>query len=294
MAERNIKLTLAYDGTDFVGWQLQKRGRTVQGVLQDGLARMHGHPVHVVAAGRTDSGVHATGQVSNFRTDIDSIAPARFRDAVNSYLPPDVRVLESTEVPPAFHARRSARLRVYRYYTVCGPVLLPHLRCYRHWVRRRLDVALLSSLAAALVGEHDFTCFSAEGDANASKRRRVSTSAFHVEGDTLVYTIASSSFLWKMVRTIMGTFLMLEEQGRGAADLRLIMEAGLRSNAGGTAPARGLVLERVVYDGEGTPADEPLGDDEPPGGLGDDGFPEGPPDGAARGDRPGSPGPGAR
>jgi tRNA pseudouridine38-40 synthase len=273
MAERNIKLTLAYDGTDFVGWQLQKRGRTVQGVLQEGLARMHGHPVHVVVAGRTDSGVHATGQVSNFRSDIDSIAPARFRDAINSYLPPDVRVLESAEVPADFHARRSARLRVYRYYTVCGSVLLPHLRCYRHWVRRRLDLELLSSLAAELVGEHDFTCFSAEGDANASKRRRVSTSAFHMEGDTLVYTIAATSFLWKMVRTIMGTFLMLEEQGRGARDLRLIMDAGVRSNAGGTAPARGLFLERVVYDGEGTQADESLGDDESPGGLGDDGLP---------------------
>jgi len=272
MAERNIKLTLAYDGTDFLGWQLQKRGRTVQGVLQDGLARMHSHPVHVVAAGRTDSGVHATGQVSNFRTDIDSIAPFRFRDAVNAYLPSDVRVIESIEVPPAFHARRSARLRVYRYYTVCGPVLLPHLRNFRHWVRRRLDLRLLSELAAVLVGEHDFTCFSAEGDANASKVRRVTTSAFHAEGDTLVYTIAAGSFLWKMVRTVMGTLLMLEEQGRGPRDLRLIMGAGSRTNAGGTAPARGLFLERVVYDAEGTGPEEALADDEPPGGLGDNGI----------------------
>ncbi len=99
----------------------------------------------------------------------------------------------------------------------------------------------------------------------------MTTSAFHVEGDTLVYTIAATSFLWKMVRTVMGTFLMLEEQGRGARDLRLIMEAGVRSNAGGTAPARGLFLERVVYD-EGTCSEEPLGDDESPGGLGDDGV----------------------
>ncbi len=296
MAERNIRLTLAYDGTDFLGWQLQKRGRTVQGVLQDGLGRMHGRPVHVVAAGRTDSGVHASGQVSNFRTDIDSIAPERFRDAVNSYLPCDVRVTESAEVPAWFHARRSARLRVYRYYTVCGPVLLPHLRNFRHWMRRRLDLGVLSSLASTLVGEHDFTCFSAEGDTNVSKVRRVDTSAFHVEGDTLVYTIAASSFLWKMVRTIMGTIFMLEEQGRGARDMRLIMDAGSRANAGGTAPARGLFLERVVYDAEGSGTDgrgtegidtegplgegagteepdkEPLGDDEPPGGLGDNGL----------------------
>lgn len=252
MADRNIKLTLAYDGTEFLGWQLQKSGRTVQGVVQEGLARMHGHPVHVLAAGRTDSGVHATGQVANFHSDIDSIAPERFRDAVNAYLPRDVRVLASEEVGPRFHARKSARLRVYRYYTVCGPVLPPHLRNYRHWVRRRLNIAPLNEMASVLVGEHDFNCFSAEGDANASKIRQVKTSSFHWEGDTLVYTIAASSFLWKMVRTVMGTFFMLEEQGLGARELRLIMETGSRSNAGGTAPARGLFLERVVYDTENT------------------------------------------
>lgn len=250
MAERNIKLTVAYDGTDFLGWQIQKKGRTVQGVMQEGLSRMHGHPVHVLAAGRTDSGVHATGQVANFHTDIDSIAPDRFRDAVNAYLPRDVRVLSSAEVGPRFHARRSARLRVYRYYTVCAPVLLPHLRNFRHWIRRSLDFTRLNEMASVLVGRHDFSCFSLEGDANVSKVRDISSSAFHLEGDTLVYTIASNSFLWKMVRTIIGTLLMLEEQGLGAREMRLIMETGSRSNAGGTAPARGLFLERVVYDSE--------------------------------------------
>ncbi len=275
--DRNIRLTLAYDGTDFLGWQLQKKGRTVQGVVQDGLARMHGHPVHVLAAGRTDSGVHATGQVANFRSDIHSIPGARFRDAVNSYLPWDVRVLSSEEVAGSFHARRSARLRVYRYYTVCGPVLLPHLRNFRHWIRRGPDLARLNQLAAALVGEHDFTCFSAEGDANLSKVRRVSVSAFHRDGETLVYTIAATSFLWKMVRTIIGTLFTLEEQGLGARELRLVMDAGSRSNAGGTAPAKGLFLERVVYDAGCAVAEEPVENDESPGGLAGDGvFPNAP------------------
>ncbi len=262
MAERNIKLVVAYDGTDFLGWQLQKTGRTVQGVMQEGFSRMHGHPVQVVAAGRTDSGVHATGQVVNFFSTIDSIAPSRFRDAVNSYLPRDVRVLSSAEVNAGFHARKSARLRVYRYYIAHGPVLLPHLRNYRLWVRRDLDVVRLNEMAAALVGQHDFTCFSAEGDMNHSKVRRVDVSAFHVEGDTLVYTVAASSFLWKMVRTIIGTLLMLEEQGLGARELRVIMEAGQRSNAGGTASPSGLFLERVVY---GAGCEESLEDPEPDG-----------------------------
>jgi tRNA pseudouridine38-40 synthase len=103
-------------------------------------------------------------------------------------------------------------------------------------------------MASVLIGQHDFSCFSAEGDANASKVRRVLVSSFHAEGDTLVYTIAAGSFLWKMVRTIIGTFLMLEEQGLGAADLKRIIESAVRSNAGATAPARGLFLERVLYE----------------------------------------------
>jgi len=245
--------------------------------MQDGLERMHGHPVHVLAAGRTDSGVHATGQVANFRSDIDSIPGSRFRDAVNSYLPRDVRVISSEEVGNGFHARRSARLRVYRYYTVCGAVLLPHLRNFRHWVRRSPDLVRLNELAAVLVGEHDCTCFSAEGDANLSKVRRVDVSAFHRDGDTLVYTIAASSFLWKMVRTIMGTLFMLEEQGLGARELRLVMDAGSRSNAGGTAPAKGLFLERVVYDAGCTVAEELVEEVESPGRLAGNGlFPEAP------------------
>lgn len=272
MAERNIRLVLAYDGTDFEGWQVQSRGRTVQGVLQEGLARMHGHPVNVLAAGRTDSGVHATGQVASFRTDIGSIPAWRFRDAVNAYLPRDVRVLAADRVAWEFHARRSARQRIYRYYTICGAVVLPQLRAYRHWIRRRPDLPRLNEMAAALIGEHDFTCFSAEGDANHSKVRRIDVSAFHQEGDTLVYTVAATSFLWKMVRTIMGTLLLLEEQRQGARELRLIMQAGSRANAGATAPARGLFLERVIYDPGCTLEEEPVAEAEPAGGLADHGV----------------------
>lgn len=128
-------------------------------------------------------------------------------------------------------------------------------------------MARLNEMAAVLVGEHDFTCFSAEGDANHSKVRRIDVSAFHREGDTLVYTVAATSFLWKMVRTIMGTLFLLEEQGMGARELRLIMEAGSRANAGATAPAKGLFLERVVYDPGCTVEEEPVEDAESPGGL---------------------------
>jgi tRNA pseudouridine38-40 synthase len=144
---------------------------------------------------------------------------------------------------------------------------MPHLRNYRHWVKRALDIGRFNEMAAVLVGEHDFTCFAAEGDANLSKVRRIVTSVFHWDSDTLVYTIAATSFLWKMVRTIMGTFLMLDEQGQGARELALIMEAGMRANAGGTAPARGLFLERVDYDDKETVPEHSVEDAQPAGRL---------------------------
>lgn len=222
----------------------------MQGELLRALERMHGHPVRITAAGRTDSGVHATGQVANFYSELESIPAPRFRDAINSYLPKDVRVIESMEAPEKFHARRSARLRVYRYYILCAPVCPPHLRLYCHWSRRPLDLKRLSEMASVLEGEHDFTSFSARGDKNRSKVRRILHSSFHAEGGFLIYTIAATSFLWKMVRTVMGTFLMLEEAGQGAEELETILRARSRFEAGETAPARGLFLERVVYDGE--------------------------------------------
>lgn len=245
---RVIRATLAYDGTDFVGWQVQANGRTVQGVVQDGLQRMHGHPVRVVGAGRTDSGVHATGQVASFLSDIDSVPGPRFRDALNAYLPHDVRVVESAEAPPGFHARRSATMRVYRYYTVAAPVLMPHLRRHRHWVRRSLDLDRLRAIAGVLTGEHDFTSFTAEGSAAGSRVRTVTESLYTIEGDTAVYTIAAGSFLWKMVRNIVGTSLWLEENGGGPAEMAAILDARSRPAAGPTAPARGLFLEKVLYD----------------------------------------------
>jgi tRNA pseudouridine38-40 synthase len=245
---RVIRATLAYDGTDFVGWQVQANGRSVQGVVQDALQRMHGHPVRVVGAGRTDSGVHATGQVASFLSDIDSIPGPRFRDAVNSYLPHDVRVVESVEAPPGFHARRSATMRVYRYYTVNAPVLMPHLRRHRHWVRRTLDLERLRAMAREIVGEHDFTSFTAEGDASGTRVRTVTASRFEAEGDTVIYTVAAGSFLWKMVRNIVGTTLWIEEHGGGAAEIAAILDARSRPAAGPTAPACGLFLEKVEYD----------------------------------------------
>jgi tRNA pseudouridine38-40 synthase len=247
---RNIRLTLAYDGTEFSGWQVQKNARTVQGDIEEALERMHGHPVRIQGAGRTDSGVHASGQVGNFFSDLDSIDPRRWHIALNSYLPPDVRALASSEAPETFNAKNSARQRVYRYYLYTGIVGPPHLRLYCWKIRRRPDIRALNALASVLLGEHDFTTFAAAGDVSRSKVRRVDTACFFPEGPFICFKVAASSFVWKMVRSILGTVLEYEQKAESPAALAEALRARDRSQAGMSAPARGLFLERVKYDGD--------------------------------------------
>lgn len=250
-ARRNLKVTLAYDGTDFYGWQVQARGRTVQGVVEAALARMHGAPVRVTAAGRTDSGVHATGQVISFEIG-SSIDAGRYAEALNSYLPHDVRAMDAQEAPAAFDARRSARRRTYRYYLASGPAPHPHLRRYCLWRRSLPGVARLNALAAELVGAHDFSTFASADDVNETKVRTVASSCFYVEGPLLVYTIAADGFLRRMVRSVVGTLLDMGSRDAQPGELRRALESRDRLLAGATAPARGLFLERVIYDEEST------------------------------------------
>jgi tRNA pseudouridine38-40 synthase len=247
---RNIRVTLAYDGSEFSGWQVQKNARTVQGEIEQALHRMHEHPVRIQGAGRTDSGVHASGQVGNFFTDLDSIEPGRWHLALNSYLPPDVRALESREMESSFNAKTHARQRVYRYYLYSGGVGLPHLRRYCWKIRGQRDMRRLNDLASVFLGEHEFTTFAAAGDLSRSKVRRVDAACFFPEGPFLCFRIAASSFVWKMVRSVLGTILEYEQNGLPASDLARALAARDRSRAGMSAPARGLFLEKVVYDGD--------------------------------------------
>lgn len=251
-----MRVTVAYDGTDFAGWQIQDAQRTVQGVLEGALARMHGHRVRVTAAGRTDAGVHALGQVASFRTGIDSLTSAVLPRALNSFLPGDVRVIDAAGAADRFDARRSALLRVYRYQLLPGRQL-PHLRRYTLWVRRALRLQALNRMAAAIVGEHDFTAFAAAGASGAAVRR-VEQASFFAEGPLIVFRIAARSFLWKMVRSLVGAMLALEAEcgadaaAPGARMAELLAEPR-RERVGQTAPAWGLFLDRVWYAGEPPP-----------------------------------------
>ena len=244
---RRIKLTVAYDGTGFCGWQIQKTGRTVQEELQKVLAVLHKHPVAVTGSGRTDAGVHALGQVAHFDTDLHTMPPDKFVPAMNSLLPADIRVRDACEVEQAFHARYGALRREYRYHMTLLSDNDPFSRPYSYPLSRMPDIRSLNGYAAAVLGTHDFTAFSAAGDSSESKVRTIYTSSFGISGRELIYTICGNAFLWKMVRSLVGTMLDLEREGSPAEKMTAVLESGDRGKVGTTAPARGLFLCRVRY-----------------------------------------------
>lgn len=246
MSSRSILLTLSYDGTDYVGWQIQPNGRSVQEVLEGALERIHKVRTKTVAAGRTDSGVHARGQRVSFSVEESSVPPERYREALNSLLPPDIRVLRSQQVRPGFNARHDARLRSYRYYLFPGPVVPPEQTRYCLRVREDLNVSNLNRLAAQLVGERDFTTFAAANDEVDHAVRRVYSAAFVPRGPFLTFRISANAFLWKMVRSIVGTLLECQDEGVDAFAERIA--SCDRKAAGTTAPPRGLFFQEVRYD----------------------------------------------
>ncbi len=243
------RITLAYDGTDFLGWQRQAEGtgRTVQGELEAALARLAGGaPVAVAGAGRTDAGVHALGQVASFHLPRE-IAAAELQRALNGLLPEDVRVLDAAPAPEGFHARRSAVSKLYRYVLDCGGVPPPQRRRYAGFVPWPLDPPRVAAAASLYVGRHDFASLASSGGSVATTTRTVTRSAASFDGTTLVYEVEADGFLRKMVRSMVGG---LVAAGRGALaveDLARALEARDRRAWPPPADARGLTLVRVSY-----------------------------------------------
>lgn len=254
METRNLKVVLAYDGTDFCGWQMQHGVRTVQGEVESALKRLHGHPIRVRAAGRTDSGVHARGQVISFESG-SSIPTEAFTRALNSRLPRDVRAISSCEVPTGFHARYSARRRDYHYYIENGDYSDPFSRRYCLTVKQCPPIELLNACAGRLVGTHDFSTFCAAGDQSKSKTRRIFSASFLRHDRFVAFRISGNAFLWRMVRSIVGTILetcgeyhSIDSRDRCAESFAERIASKERHRAGSTAPAKGLFLTRVWYD----------------------------------------------
>jgi tRNA pseudouridine38-40 synthase len=248
---RNLRFLLAYDGTDYAGWQVQPGRRTVQGVLETILSHILNRSHRVVGSGRTDAGVHARGQVASVVTDrplpIDRLLPG-----LNALLPWDLRVLAVDEMPPGFHARRSALGKEYRYQIVQAPLLSPFLYRYAWHLRRPLDLEAMNEAAGHLVGFHDYSSFVSAGGQADHHHRRVTAARFdRASDDRIVLTVVADGFLYHMVRNLLGTLVEVGAGRRHPDDLPVLLAARDRRLAGPTAPARGLFLQQVMYP-EGT------------------------------------------
>ncbi|MBN2737558.1 MAG: tRNA pseudouridine(38-40) synthase TruA [Spirochaetales bacterium] len=245
---RNIMCVIAYDGTDFWGWQVQDEGRTVQGEIEKVLKTMTGENIRVTAAGRTDTGVHSTGQVINFSASMDNIPLDKIPLALNYYLPHDVRVLEAREVDCDFSSRFSATARLYRYYMYESPCSLPHLNRYAWRLIHHPDIRRLNKMASFFRGERDYTTFSNAKDASLSKKRNIHSAVFYYQNSQLVFEIKADSFLYRMVRSIVGSLIEFEKKAYDPYHIDEIIKKEKRELAGTTAPAHGLFLEKVFYD----------------------------------------------
>jgi tRNA pseudouridine38-40 synthase len=247
VSDRIIRLDVAYDGTDFSGWQLQPVVRTVQGVLESALAPMEGHPVRVHGAGRTDAGVHARGQVCHFTTT-GRIPLTGYVKGLNARLPPDVAILEAREAAPDFHSRFSARGKHYRYTIWNAPERHP-LQARFTWHRKQpLELAALQAGAGYFLGVQDFEAFRAASCEREHAVRHLWRLDVARAGQLVWFDLEASGFLKQMVRVVVGS---LVEVGRGKVPPEWIAEVLAsrdRTTAGPTAPACGLCLEEVYYE----------------------------------------------
>lgn len=243
---RNIKLLIEYDGTDYHGWQVQPNGRTVQEVLEEKIGIMTRQRVRLIGSGRTDAGVHALGQVANFKTS-SAIPPEGFRAGLNSLLPPDIVILEASEAEEAFHAQYWARRKTYRYRILTRQAPSAIHRNFSWHLPRPLDLAAMRRAAEILLGRHDFTSFRGADTDTLNPERKVFRAAWGTKEDFLHFTIEADGFLKHMVRNIVGT---LVDVGQGKSDpeaFRKILAGRDRRRAGITAPPQGLFLLEVAY-----------------------------------------------
>jgi tRNA pseudouridine38-40 synthase len=248
---RNIKLTLAYDGSGFNGWQVQPGLPTVQGALAEAIERVTGERVLPQGSGRTDAGVHALAQVASFELQ-SPIPAAGLKVALNDALPPAIRVYQAEDAPADFHARYSAKAKTYRYRILRAEICAPFVAGRIWHFPYPLDEKAMAQAAASVEGEHDFTSFAAVDpergkDEATSNVRKIFSSRFERRGDELIYTVRGNGFLHHMVRNLVGTFILVGKGTLKPGDMSGIISAKSRSAAGATAPAAGLYLVSVEY-----------------------------------------------
>ena len=236
-----------YDGSEFAGWAAQPGMRTVEGALSEGLQTVLRHPVNLSVAGRTDAGVHASGQVVSFESNAE-LEPQVLAYKATAVLPKDLALRRCVETREGFDARRDAKSRSYEYRIVNDPVRSPLKRRRAIYVARELDFGLLRHAAELVIGTHDFRAFTPTRTYHVRFERVVSESAWERGGDLLVYSVKADSFLYGMVRTLVGTMLEVADGARDLSSFERLLSGGERSEAGQAVPSRGLTLTGVGYD----------------------------------------------
>jgi len=244
---RNIKLLIEYDGTSYLGWQVQPKGPTIQGILEEKLGLLTGEKIQLFGSGRTDSGVHAICQVAHFKTG-SSMDTHRMQRALNSLLPPDIVIQKMEEVEESFHARRHSKSKVYEYRILNRNLRSVFHRGYVWHIPQKLDFKEMEKATQYLIGEHDFSSFRSVGSPTRTTVRKVTRAEWKRGRSGLVrFEIEANGFLKQMVRAIIGTLVEVGKGRMNAVEFRRILESKERSKAGPTAPAHGLFLKEVKY-----------------------------------------------
>ncbi len=244
---RRIMLTVAYDGTDYSGWQIQPHAETIEGILNRELSRLLGEEIHVIGASRTDAGVHAEGAVCVFDTE-SRIPPDKFSFALNQSLPKDIRIRSSREVDPGFHPRRCPCRKTYAYRIWQDTFPMPTKERYTLWVHTKLDVDRMRKGASYLVGQHDFASFCSTHTQTENTVRTIYRLSVTGEGKEITVSVCGDGFLYNMVRIIVGTLI---EIGQGKIEPEAVREmliARDRASSGPTAPPHGLCLMSYEFE----------------------------------------------
>lgn len=243
---KRIKLTVAYDGTNYRGWQIQKNGETIESILNRTLRELTGEDIQVLGASRTDSGVHAMGNVAVFDTEA-RMPGDKFVYALNQRLPEDIRIQESCEVPFDFHPRYQNTVKTYEYRILNREFPLPAYRLNTYFTYRPLDEQRMRQAAESLIGEHDFRSFCAAGAQVKTTVRTIYELKVTREGELITIRITGNGFLYNMVRIIAGTLIRIGQGEWEPEQMQTILAAKDRTAAGPTAPAKGLTLMEIIY-----------------------------------------------
>ena len=244
---RNVRLLIEYDGTNYQGWQVQPKGPTIQRILEEKLGLLTGERIQLFGSGRTDSGVHALGQVAHFKTqsqmDIRTI-----QRALNSLVPPDIVIRKVEEVDETFHARKHSKSKIYEYRILNRDLRSAFYRGYVWYRPQKLNLAEMKKATQSLIGEHDFSAFRTVGSSTRTTVRRVIRAEWKRGRDGLLcFEIEANGFLKQMVRSIIGTLVEIGKGRMKAMEFQRILESKDRRKAGPTAPAHGLFLKEVKY-----------------------------------------------